>query len=342
MHSCGRERSSASGHKDPRQPPGLISITQPELVAAGLEPDVNAPQLQLYTNGKAVPIKQSGDEVHLTPSDYIEFYGETAESPTDAHQTYYLVVNPLSFGSRIQNLTYRDPQPLPPPSGPSSFDYTVERKERMIYFSSLLNGEVENFFGQIVSTTPAAATLPISNLDPASVIAGTPAQLEVVLQGVSSQSHLVQVVFNGTNLGTMSFAGTTHPAQSFSVPATALLNGNNTVELTSLGGPADVSLVDTLRLTYAHAYAADNNQLLISIDHEETRRVTGFTSANIRVVDITDPHNVIERTDTVVVNPAGNGISRWIYRFSGFVPARAHAHGFCRQHSDKCCCRETR
>ena len=54
---------------------GWYRITQPELVAAGLDPNVNAPQLQLYANGRSVPIKQSGDEKHLTSSDYIEFYG---------------------------------------------------------------------------------------------------------------------------------------------------------------------------------------------------------------------------------------------------------------------------
>ena len=50
---------------------GWYRITQPELVAAGLNPNVNALQLQLYANGRRVPIKQSGDQVNLTSSDYI-------------------------------------------------------------------------------------------------------------------------------------------------------------------------------------------------------------------------------------------------------------------------------
>ena len=83
---------------------GWYRISQAELVAAGLDENVNAPQLQLYTNGRAVPIRQSGDGVHLTSSDYIEFYGGAAESPTDEHQMYYLVVNAEAFGSRIHGV----------------------------------------------------------------------------------------------------------------------------------------------------------------------------------------------------------------------------------------------
>ena len=112
----------------------------------------------------------------------------------------------MRFGSRIHEVIYRNPEPLPAPSGPSGFDYTVERKERMIYFSSLRNGETENFFGQIVSSTAGSANIAVSNLDAASVAEGTPASLEVALQGVTEQSHLVQVVFNGVDLGTMNFA----------------------------------------------------------------------------------------------------------------------------------------
>ena len=89
-----REIESLPGVKIAINREGWYRISQAELVAAGLDANVNAPQLQLYTNGRAVAIRQSGDGVHLTSSDYIEFYGGAAESPTDKHQLYYLVVNP--------------------------------------------------------------------------------------------------------------------------------------------------------------------------------------------------------------------------------------------------------
>ena len=289
---------------------GWYRITQPELIAAGLDPNVNASRLQLYANGRSVPIKQSGDEVHLTSSDYIEFYGQGVDSPTDATQTYYLVLEPHHFGSRIRDLVYRNPTPLPTPSGPTGFEYTVERRERMIYFSGLRNGDTENFYGQVITNTSVTSSLPVFNLDAASVAAGTQAVLEISLQGVTSQAHLVRVVLNGMDLGTMAFANTDHATETFAVPAAVLHNGDNSVEFTSLNSAADaldVSLVDTVRLTYAHSFVADANALVLSINNGSTRRVTGFTSNNIRVVDITRPSDVVEITRTVRVNSETDG-----------------------------------
>ena len=286
---------------------GWYRITQSELVAAGFDPHMNALLLQLYAKGRSVPIKQSGDKIHLTSSDYIEFYGQGVDSPTDATQTYYLVVEPRTLGSRIRDLVDRKPPPLPPPSRPTGFEYTVERRERMIYFSGLRNGDTENFYGQVITNTPVTSSMPALNLDAASVAAGTPAQLEVSLQGVTNHAHLVRVVLNGTDLGTLSFANTDHATGAFAVPAAALHNGDNIVEFTSLGNAADASLVDTLRLTYAHSYAADANALVMTSDNGSTRRITGFTSDNIRVVDITRPADVLEITQTVKVNNETDG-----------------------------------
>ena len=114
--------------------------------------------------------------------------------------------------------------PLPPPSGPTGFQYTVERRERMIYFSGLRNGDLENFYGQVITSTPVTSRLPVRNLDVASVAAGTQAQLEVSLQGVTNQSHLVRVVFNGTDLGTLDLPRRT-PTGVFPVPAACLARG---------------------------------------------------------------------------------------------------------------------
>src|SRR4030095_5322861 len=179
--------------------------------------------------------------------------------------------------------------------------------ERMIYFSGLRNGEVENFFGQVITNASVSSTMPVSNLVAASVAGTTPSQLEVSLQGVTNQDHLVRVVLNGTDLGTVNFSNTDHATKTFAVPAGVLHNRDNTVEFTSLSGAADVSLVDTLRLTYAHVYAADGNALVVTIDDKSTRRVTGFTESKIRVLDITRPDDVIEITQAIKINNDSDG-----------------------------------
>jgi hypothetical protein len=257
---------------------GWYRVSQTELAAAGFTVQ-DARQLQLYRNGREVALSLSNGGNSFTTTDYLEFYGEGLDSPTSAVQTYYLV-NGRGNGARI-NSANGNATPAEP-SGPQSFDYTVERKERMIYFSGLRNGDGENFFGQIVSSDPVSASMPVSNL------AGTQAELEIVLQGVTNESHLVEVVFNGAHLGTLNFANTDHPATKFTVPAAALHEGDNAIELTSMGGASDVSLIDVLRLTYNRSLVATDNALSFSVNSRDSRRISGFTNPNVRVLDISD------------------------------------------------------
>lgn len=174
---------------------------------------------------------------------------------------------------------------------PQSFAYTVERKERTLYISSLLNGDDNNFFGQILSTSPVQETLSVHLLDTAST---AQAQLDVVLQGVTAQDHRVLVQLNGTDVGTLHFVGQANSATSLTIDPTLLHEGDNTVKLITQAGSADVNLVDRLRLTYAHLYRAENDALNFTSNNTGAVNIEGFSSSKIRVLDITDPTNVQE------------------------------------------------
>jgi Peptidase family C25/Fibronectin type III domain len=276
---------------------GWYRVSQTELAAAGFTVQ-HAGQLQLYRNGREVAISLSNG-ITFTKSDYLEFYGEGLDSPTSDVQTYYLV-NGRGNGARI-NAANGIANPAQP-SGPQSFAYTVERRERMIYFSGLRNGDAENFFGQIVSSDPVTANVPVNNL------AGSSAQLEVVLQGVTNENHLVHVVFNGSDLGTINFANTDHPAGKFTVPAAALREGDNSVELTSMAGASDVSLIDVVRLTYNRNLTATDNALSFSVNSRDTRRISGFTNPNVRVLDISDANSPFELKAAVSPDAGGYAV----------------------------------
>jgi hypothetical protein len=175
-------------------------------------------------------------------------------------------------------------------STPVSFAYTVERKERTAYISALQNGDAENFFGQILSSSPIEQTLNIRNLDTAS----DEAQLEIVLQGATTQNHQVRVQLNNVEVGTLNYTGQSNASLGLLVSPVLLREGDNTVKLTALAGSADVSLVDRLRLTYARLYRAENNSLNFTAGNSSVVNVEGFTSPKIRVLDITNPNDVQE------------------------------------------------
>jgi hypothetical protein len=95
-----------------------------------------------------------------------------------------------------------------------------------------------------------------------------------------------------------------------------LREGENVVTLQSVNGPSDVSLVDSIRISYQHSYVADNDSLTFPARPGESVNVTGFSSKDVRVFDVTDERSVEELT--VSVDQTRNG-----YEATVTVPAIA-------------------
>ncbi|HEY6119192.1 MAG TPA: C25 family cysteine peptidase [Pyrinomonadaceae bacterium] len=169
-----------------------------------------------------------------------------------------------------------------------TFDYTVERKDRTVYFVSLINGDTENYFGAVLSTLPVDQTLTVPN--PATG-AGSTAQLQVALQGANVTNHTVNVQFNGVDFGAINFFGLDHKVQIIDVPVSQIQNGVNTVRLTPTSG-SGLSIVDYLRLTYPHTFTADAGLLRFTLAPSQSARIDGFTTPNVRLIDYTDPFSV--------------------------------------------------
>jgi len=266
---------------------GWYRITQPQLAANGFDPSADARRLQLYVDGVEVPIRLSTDKAKLGPGDTLEFYGVGLDALTTDTHTYYLISGARN-GLRIATSAVgnvKKNEILAP-----DFLYTVESKERLIYLPGLLNGDADNIFGQIVSSDPITQNLSLQNIDATS---NAGAQLEVVIQGFTEVAHQIQVQLNGSYVGTINFSGGTHNSSTLPINGALLREGANVVTLTAAGGDSDISLVDVLRMTYAHSYRADNDSLSFSVGNRSAA-VSGFSSAAIRVIDVTNPGAVQE------------------------------------------------
>ncbi|HWO02699.1 MAG TPA: C25 family cysteine peptidase, partial [Blastocatellia bacterium] len=267
---------------------GWYRVTQQDLAAAGLDPKADPGRLQLYLDGVEQPILVTGDT--------IEFFGTGQDTvSTDAH--VYWLVNGDRPGKRV-GLTSGQGNG----GGATSFPYTVERRDRSVYFSSLRNGETENFFGQVVTSSSVDQTVAVSHLDSAS---GGATQVEIALQGaidVEGQvDHQVRILLNGSDLGRITFDGLAHKVQKFAVSPGILKNGDNVFTLIGEASNRDVSLVDYIRVTYQHTYTTDQDVLRLTASGAQT--IDGFSNAAIRIFDITDPASVSE----LAVNPGSSG-----------------------------------
>jgi Peptidase family C25 len=292
---------------------GWYRLTQPELVAAGFDPSSDPRSLQLFADGEEVAISLSAEGSQFGNNDTIEFFGVPLDTPTTDSRIYWLVAG-NSPGKRIvarrtkTKVSDQSSEPLP-----GGFDMTVERKERLVYFSGLLNGDAENIFGAPVRTEPLNQTLPLVNLDPASI---SQPVVEVALQGLTAADHKVQLKVNGTSVGVVTFNERDHVVAKFNVDPAMLQEGDNVVAVASLNGSSDISLLDWVRLTYPHRYKADNDALTLTVPSSQPLRIDGFSSPNVRVVDVTDPNSPAQlsalanksgTTYSIKVQTTGNG-----------------------------------
>lgn len=282
---------------------GWYRVTQPELVKAGLDPNVDPASLRLMAEAMEQPIQITG--ATAGPGGFgaqaaINFYGTGIDTVYSGTRAYWLAAG-QGNGLRIHRVPTASGSNVPP----VSFPYAVELRQRTTYFTALLTRDGENYFGAFVSSVPVEQVLRTPHLDQAS---NEPAELEVALQGViAGIPHDVAVVLNGTALGNVTFTGQAKGGLRVSVAPGLLIEGNNTITLTAQNGLYDTSLVDFIRIVYPHLYAADYDQLKFTARAGDGIRVTGFATAPSTVLDITDPSRPVQLTPHVAAKGAEYG-----------------------------------
>lgn len=270
---------------------GLAKISRSSLESAGIN----------FSNPNTIKVFDSGVEiaVTVTPGGDIEFYGQNIDTPTTNKRIYWVAnVNDSVNGKRIQQI---NAGPFDNTIQPSFFTSVAERKDRFIRSQNILNGDTENFFGSLIfGLNPTNQTVFIRGLNQS---AGEQATLTVALQGLSLIGHNVLVKLNGTDVGGITFSDRENSVKQFQVSHSLLREGKNFVTLTNTTSGSDTNLCDFIRISHSRQYKAFNNRLRFSTANNQAVRVNGFTSSQIKVLDITDPLNVKE----MVVTPQSNG-----------------------------------
>ncbi|MGB5035601.1 MAG: hypothetical protein WBQ66_03285, partial [Blastocatellia bacterium] len=231
---------------------GWYAVSAGDLAGLGLDlSKIDPRNLQLFAEGRQIPMLVTGEaDGRLDAGDRIEFYGLGLNlSSTDARVCW--LVAGSQPGIRIRQV----------PAGAStvstgSTPFTVESRERLIYFPALLNGDAENFFGQVVTAESAEQPVVLRSVDRNPLKKAT---IEVGLQGVTTGAHRIAVAINGQPLGEVTFTGTALGKLRATIASDALVEGINTVTMTAVGGGVDVSLVEAVRITYFHQPKADDN-----------------------------------------------------------------------------------
>jgi uncharacterized repeat protein (TIGR01451 family) len=292
---------------------GWVSVRKSDLVAAGYDPGKDSKALAVFTDGMeiAIDVRDGGDH-KFDAADTIEFYGTGIDTATAGARAYFVATG-KGKGSRLRQQNGSKKGAVPP----SSFPYSYVRKERTVFFTALVNnGDNDNFFGVVVTPWPAQEPVTVENLD----ANGGSAELEIVLQGASyNLQHAVNITLNGNALNPVQFANMDRHVAKFNVPVSWLANGTNTLEFIAQNGWEDVSVVESVRLTYPHLYRADDGLLAFTIAGGAEVSVAGFANENIFAVDLTDANDPIRLNVTAqagtatVVAPDGGTRSILVY-----------------------------
>jgi hypothetical protein len=269
---------------------GWYRVKKSDLTAAGFDPGNSSSRISVFADGVEVPIAINNGS--FGANDTIEFYGFALDTPSAGGRIYY-VTSGIGKGLRIDS-SKASGGGAP---APANYPYTFNRTERTVFFSALIDDDSrDNFYGALVTTYPVSETLTVGNIDPS----GGDTTLELVMQGVTDNfNHVNSVTLNGHELGPIRYVGQARNVSRITVPQAWLTAGDNLLTFTATGGDDDVSVVEYANLIYPHVYRAESNALALTVPGSTTASVGGFTSAAVRVFDLTDAQAPVQLTASV-------------------------------------------
>ena len=277
---------------------GIYRVSRTELQNAGFNVNAAGNLWQLYLDGNEQSINVGAND------SYIEFYGKGIDTVESATKVYYLIAGSQN-GKRIGTTTLR---PLSNVVG-KNYDQTFVRKYREEYFDNILNGDSENFFGIVPivgssSPDPTATTYTfnVTGVD-FSIRKFT---LEIGIQGIFPSNHQFVLTLNGSPLENMNGSGVSLITASMKIPTSYLREGANTLSIKAFGGGSDISVAESIKVSYLRKYEAIQNNLSFYTANYRTSTLSNFTSPNIRVFDLSYPDSPTQISNLAINNNNGN------------------------------------
>ncbi len=257
-------------------------------------------QLQMTNRGRVVPYLPAGGGAG------VYFYAESVDSVYTNENAYWF--------RRGQGATM-----AAAPSGPgglftASFPHTVHAEEDHQPLPVYFQEPEADFWGweYLFAGYPGWDTQSFV-VDAPDVAGGSDATLSVHLIGGSDTAaaadHHVTVSWNGVVVGQTSWDGITPHVFQVELPPGEVLEGANTLGLTAtLGAGVSYSVVylDSVDLTYQRRYRARHDELEFTAAAGATVTVSGFSSPDVILLDITAPESPALVTGHSVV-AAGDG-----------------------------------
>ena len=257
---------------------GLTEHSAESLIASG--------KLQLTRGGQPVAWRPDSDAKGKRALGLF-FYGEAVKGVYAAGSVYH-----LQHGKGLLMAS----QPAAAGSGAGSFP-TVLHLETDAFPATVidLDPESDYWFWEFLQADDPTFGHHSFATDAPGLSAGS-ASLTVNLQGATDSGvtgeHHVLVALNGTPLGDTTWQGITAQTATFDIPPGLLLATGNQIDVKAEignGAPYSIVYIDSFDLAYRRAFGAAGDALAFTPDAAQGVTVTGFSSPDVRLLDVGDP-----------------------------------------------------
>jgi hypothetical protein len=277
----------ASAYKVVVSEEGIYRLTSAWLSSQGVSVS-DWSQVRVYHLGQEIPVYQGAD--------YVEFYGVP---PTEGYSKYtrnnvYWLTTSGGSGSPLR-MTTIDGTPGAA-TIPTTHVFTVHMEEDKEYLGEAPGAEsLDRWVHGSFALGSGAGGGPLDYPVTLPGVGGTQSgQVTVLLCGLTTLAHDVEIAFNGVSLGTYQWSG--FEFYEVSIADVALVDGVNTLTLTCLSGTDPVNpdgvALDWVEVAYPRKYEASGNLLKLTHNAGYRYQVGNFTGNIIQAYDITTPTDV--------------------------------------------------
>ncbi|MBI4617489.1 MAG: hypothetical protein HY720_28010 [Planctomycetes bacterium] len=288
---------------------GLYRLTREELARAGFDVSADPRSFRLFSLGHEVRIRIEGElDGVFDEGDELLFYGtrnsrraiDNPEVPAHSDENVYWLTARDGFGLRMEELWVR-----PQEGGAPAPDHAavVHLEKNAVYFPRLQEGErrdhwfddarLYNTAGGSASTARVTYRLGVADLSARAHTARLTVALAGVTEFAAAPDHHAVVSVNGNAVGELSWDGRTAVSRTFEFPSSSLLAGENAIQIhlpgDLAGVPYDYAMVNFLELAYRRRFVAGEDRLSFPGEGAASYEATGFVSAQVVAVDLSDP-----------------------------------------------------
>jgi hypothetical protein len=290
---------------------GLHELTYSDIGDAGLDLNGLDPRtIKVSNRGVEVPIYVPGEgDGVFDPADTLLFYGTALTDVYTTRNVYWLT----SGGSNGQRMSSRDGTPQGA-TVPVHFPATLHAEEDSYYWLTMPNGQgQDHWFWDFSLKAPETRvyTVTLNNISTTAANATVRLKLKGRTATATNPDHHTRVYLNDVQIDDQFWDGQIIFDHEVTVSHSLLNQGSNTVRLEAVGdtgASVDHFYLNWIELDYWDGYVAENNELDFGPPAAGTYQyeVTGFSSNDVQVFDVTDPASV-ERITNPTVGADGPG-----------------------------------